>query len=73
MKLNKTLLCVATYRSNQYSVPGENLSFAGRMWPTKNNQATIFPLETSNGLQMELMQTKDVTHIQLNHNKDPEA
>ena len=50
-----------------------NLSFAGKNWPTNNNQATLFPLETSNGLQMELMQTNDVTHNQLNHNKDPEA
>ena len=50
-----------------------NLSFAGKHWPTNNNQALLFPLETSNGLQMELMQTNDVTHNQLNHNKDPEA
>ena len=50
-----------------------NLSFAGNNWPTNNNQATLFPLEASNGLQMELMQTNDVTHNQLNHNKDPEA
>ena len=39
-----------------------NLSFAGKNWPTNKNHATLFPLETSNGLQMELMQTNDVTH-----------
>ena len=50
-----------------------NLSFAGKNWPTNNNQALFFQLETSNGLQMELMQTNDVTHNQLNHNKNPEA
>ena len=50
-----------------------NLSFAGKNWPNNNNQATLIPLETSNGLQMELMQTNDMTHNQLNHNKDPEA
>ena len=50
-----------------------NLCFAGKKWQNKNNQATLFSLETSKGLQMELMQTNDVTHNQLNHNKDPEA
>ena len=50
-----------------------NVRFAGKHWPTNNNQATIFPLETSNGLQMELLQRNDVTHNQLNHNKDPEV
>ena len=50
-----------------------NISFAGKNWPTNNNQATKFPLETSNGLQIVLMQTNDVTHNQLNHNKVPEA
>ena len=50
-----------------------NLSFAGKNWPTNNNQATLFPLETSNGLQMELLQRNDVTRNQLNHNKDPEV
>ena len=49
-----------------------NLSLAGKNWPTNNNQATLFPLETSKGLQIELMQTNEVTHNQLNHNKDPE-
>ena len=28
---------------------------------------------TLNGLQMELMQTSDVTHNQLNHNRDPDV
>ena len=50
-----------------------NLCFAGKKWPTNNNQATIFPLETSNGLQIVLMQTNVVTHNQLNHNKNTEA
>ena len=49
-----------------------NLSLAGKNWPTNNNQATLFPLEASKGLQIELMQTNEVTHNQLNHNKDPE-
>ena len=49
-----------------------NLSLAGKNWPTKNNQATLFPFRVSKGLQIELMQTNEVTHNQLNHNKDPE-
>ena len=49
-----------------------NLGLAGKNWPTDNNQATLFPLKASKGIQIELMQTNEVTHNQLNHNKDPE-